>query len=160
MVAYLTSVDETTLLDSEEVANKFSLLHGLYIATVRTVNALICKSVPLEDLKKQIGHQYPYLEGEVEHAYTTNKVMSLFCKEHDTFPRLVELRRLAYSLQLNEAVKQIDKFDDKRKEVYKTVLAMDFPSIKQESYNHSPYVQVGKKECKTNYTQLLLIFYR
>ena len=131
------------VLRSEFVEEKFGQLHGDYIDTLDAVEELICSEVTLEKLKQQIGRQYPYLKEEVESAHTMDKVMSLFHKKHDTFPRLVELRGLVHGLHLNEAEKEIDKFNDIKMEVYKSISAEGFPKIEPGIYNRSQYVRVG-----------------
>ena len=133
-----------TVLPSEFVEDSFEELRGDYFRTLAAVKALICKMVTLEKLKERIGLEFPYLKEELEHAHTKDKVITLFDEKHDNFPRVCELRELVYSLDLKKAVKEIDKFNDKRKRVYKRILAKDFPKIEPEAYNLSQNVQVGK----------------
>ena len=141
---YLVEEVTVLVLQNEFVEDKFIELRGDYFDTLGAINALIFESVTLEKLKEQIGFQYGYLKEEVEHAHTMDKVISLFHEKHDTFPRVVELRGLVRGLRLYEAVKEIDKFNERKREVYKTILAKDFPKIEPEAYNLSQNVQVGK----------------
>ena len=131
------------LLQCEFVEGEFIQLLGDYMNTLDVIQTLICENVSLKKLKQRIGQQYTSLEEEVERAHTVNEVMSLFRKKYDTFPRIVELRGLVHGLHLYEAVKEIDKFNEKRREVYKTILAKGFPKIEPKAYNSSQNVQVG-----------------
>ena len=112
------------------------------MSTLNAIGALTCERVTLGKLKKVIVIQYPYLKEEVERAHTMDDVMSLFHKKHDKFPRVLELRELVQGLQLDEARKEIDKFDDKRRKIYETISAKDFPKIEPEAYTSSQNVQV------------------
>ena len=140
-ISYLA--ERVIVLQSEFVEDQFIKIHADYVDTLHTIKALLYGRVNLVRLKEWIGRLYPYLKDEVERENTVDKVMSLFHEKHDTFPRLVELHGLMHSLELYEVEKKIDKFSDKRREVYKTILAKDFPKIEPETYNCSRNVQVG-----------------
>ena len=131
------------VLRSEFVENKFSELLGLYSATFLKIKALVCKSVHLQTLKAQIEDQFPYLEENIEFAQTKEEVMTLFRKQQCKFPHFVELRGLVCGLDLDEAVRQVDRFEERKTELYNIILAKDFAKIKLQPYNRNQDVQVG-----------------
>ena len=118
-------------------------LHGCYYRTCHSVDAVIRKSVPLEELKERIGCQYPYLKKEVESANTTNEVMLLFHNNHNTFPRILQLRGLVHHLQLKPAAKKINKYDKKFKKICKKVSGKGFPKNEPGTCNRNQTMQVG-----------------
>ena len=121
----------------------------VYAYTFLEIKALVCKSVSLQKLKAQIENQFPYLEENIEFAQTKEEVMTQFRKQLCKFPCFVELHRLVHDLQLYEAVKEVDKFDEKRSEVYETISARGFPKIEPEAYKQDQNVQVGKNVIQT-----------
>ena len=96
----------------------------------------------LQKLREQIEDQFPYLEESIEYAETKDEVMKQFHKQLCKFPCFVELRGLVYGLDLHEAVKQVDKFEECQDEFYSMILAKEFPDNKLEAYNRSQDVQV------------------
>ena len=131
------------ILQSDLVEKKFTELHGLYTAAFLRIKKIVHKKVLLEKLKAQIGDQYPVLKEDIESACTNDEVMDVFREKQCKFPNFLELRGLLYGLHLDKAVKEVDKFEEKREQAYEMILAKDFAKIKLEAYDSHHNVKVG-----------------
>ena len=99
----------------------------------------------MEELKEEfeIGTQcYDDLEEVLRSATTTDEIMQLFWKTSCHFPYLHELNALMAMLSLTEATKEIEKYEKKQEEAYKTVLAEHFAELAVQAYDRDNNVEV------------------